>query len=1064
MADRWYIRARGRLIGPIDSKTLKQMAASGEVRPDDQVSLDQAKWSVASRVRGLRFACGDPTPPEPQAREARGFRYDAFISYRHVEPDRRWAKWLHSALETYRVPKKLTRELGIPGRIKRIFRDEEELPASADLSREIETALQQSRFLIVICSPRTPESKWVDKEVVRFREMGRNDRILALLIEAEPGEAFPRALCEIRHTVVRNGRGEETIEEVEPLAADVRANRPEPLRRLRRMAKLRFLACLLGCRFDDLRQREQERRARRLRIFGALAASLAIVLGGLTAVAVRQFTLRGEETRRADIEELRADREAYQKTLITANHEWVSNNDMEEARKALDRCRDDESLSKLRNWEWYFLHRRMQPKSSFGRDLALRGEVRAVVFRTEQGRLQCLAALADGALFHVWDLFSGRKLQTLIGHDTNPKRTRGNVGRDIRPYTFSRDAKRFMAVSSDARVRIWELETGRIVREEDDIRNLAWDAAFVVMALRTDDGIVLTHGGAADSPRGLLLRGEPGAFALNPSGNLLAIAGTDQVVRLWDTRKRLWGTRKGDPIATLKPYQGKQSGKLFFSDDGRQLAVPFEDRLTGTPAIAVWNLVALDRAPVVIACPDTRAVFSPDGRILVGRTQAGLVAWHCDSGFEAWTRSDLSTVTQFTSGSLSLFASFNANLSEPSGAKRGDSLLHLVGAADGKEISSFRGVGMGSLYPSPDGRQIVALNGSRSRRDDPLGSIWNFGAGGQDFEVLPDSFLSRGLGILSIAFSPDGRELRAVEENQIQRWDLDSGKPLDPVPLGEDAWLGYFSPDCTRVATIASRDSVITLWDAATGDRLRTLQGSEVSVGSSPTAPVQYGNPRMQGSGFYSSTSIAFTPDGSRVASFRQLDALMIWDTDTGKKLHTIALKADTEHFGGLSGQGGVRFSPDGRLIAVTNNDVDGGPSIWDARTGELFSRLSGVNGDLAFDPEGRLIMSANGAICDVNTGRWITRLETDSVGSYYEAAAFSADGRRIFTLAGGGLTIWEWDPETRLALSLITLPGVDGQRILISPDGGRRILCIGVGVSIFDAGAEFDPESFTSR
>src|SRR4051812_6322427 len=88
-----------------------------------------------------------------------GFRYDAFISYRHLEPDRRWAKWLHRALETYRVPRRLVVQQGAAPRIGRIFRDEEELPASADLSQEITRALRQSRFLIVVCSPRAPQSE-----------------------------------------------------------------------------------------------------------------------------------------------------------------------------------------------------------------------------------------------------------------------------------------------------------------------------------------------------------------------------------------------------------------------------------------------------------------------------------------------------------------------------------------------------------------------------------------------------------------------------------------------------------------------------------------------------------------------------------------------------------------------------------------------------------------------------------------------------------------------------------------------------------------------------------------
>ena len=98
MAQRWYIRVQGKLVGPLDSKSLKQMAASGKVRPDDPVSMDGEKWYPVSQVRGLSFSSGGATTEPSGAREPAGFRYDAFISYRHVEPDRRWAKWLHAAL------------------------------------------------------------------------------------------------------------------------------------------------------------------------------------------------------------------------------------------------------------------------------------------------------------------------------------------------------------------------------------------------------------------------------------------------------------------------------------------------------------------------------------------------------------------------------------------------------------------------------------------------------------------------------------------------------------------------------------------------------------------------------------------------------------------------------------------------------------------------------------------------------------------------------------------------------------------------------------------------------
>ncbi len=240
-------------------------------------------------------------------------RYQAFISYRHVEPDRSWAKWLHGALETYRVPKPLAGERSLPARLGRCFRDEEELPASADLNAQIEQALQDSRFLIVVCSPRTPSSEWVNREVERFRQMGRHERILALLVEGEPDEAFPRSLCEIRRTLVTaSGQSREQIEAVEPLAADVRGSRGESPRRLKRMALLRMLACILGVRFDDLRQREQERRTRRWAVAGAILTVLALAMTALAGAALYQ---KSQADRQRDLAEQMRDQADRQRTI-----------------------------------------------------------------------------------------------------------------------------------------------------------------------------------------------------------------------------------------------------------------------------------------------------------------------------------------------------------------------------------------------------------------------------------------------------------------------------------------------------------------------------------------------------------------------------------------------------------------------------------------------------------------------------------------------------------------------------------------------------------------------------
>ena len=99
-----------------------------------------------------------------------------------VPPDEDVAKKLHTAIETYSVPKDLQRSLGIR-KMGRVFRDQEELPLSQDLGSDIRTALEHSEWLIVICSPRYLESKWCNAELDYFIELGKRDHILAVLAD-----------------------------------------------------------------------------------------------------------------------------------------------------------------------------------------------------------------------------------------------------------------------------------------------------------------------------------------------------------------------------------------------------------------------------------------------------------------------------------------------------------------------------------------------------------------------------------------------------------------------------------------------------------------------------------------------------------------------------------------------------------------------------------------------------------------------------------------------------------------------------------------------------------------
>ncbi|MBV1910996.1 MAG: TIR domain-containing protein [Kangiellaceae bacterium] len=170
-------------------------------------------------------------------------RYHAFISYRHAdnkEQGRQWATWMHQAIETYQVPTDLVGKTNARGekiqsRIFPIFRDEEELPAHADLGKSIVSALDSTRLLIVLCSPRAYQSTYVADEIDYFKSQGHSDRIIAAMIDGEPNTSWDTSKLKLGFTAEDecfpiplqfeyDESGKRTDKHAEPIAADFRIN------------------------------------------------------------------------------------------------------------------------------------------------------------------------------------------------------------------------------------------------------------------------------------------------------------------------------------------------------------------------------------------------------------------------------------------------------------------------------------------------------------------------------------------------------------------------------------------------------------------------------------------------------------------------------------------------------------------------------------------------------------------------------------------------------------------------------------------------------------------------
>lgn len=189
------------------------------------------------------------------------YKYAAFISYAHA--DEAVAKRLHTALETYPLPKGL--DISARSKLSPVFRDVAELTAHHSLNEKIRDAVKASRFLILLCSPAAKNSHWVNEEIKLFRKLHGEAAILAVIVKGKPDTAFPPALTE-------DGR--------EPLAADMTSKEGF------KFGVTQLAASMLGVGLDQLIRRDQKRRRLRTQLATAVSTTLALVMGGLAWTAI----------------------------------------------------------------------------------------------------------------------------------------------------------------------------------------------------------------------------------------------------------------------------------------------------------------------------------------------------------------------------------------------------------------------------------------------------------------------------------------------------------------------------------------------------------------------------------------------------------------------------------------------------------------------------------------------------------------------------------------------------------------------------------------------------------
>jgi eukaryotic-like serine/threonine-protein kinase len=568
--------------------------------------------------------------------------------------------------------------------------------------------------------------------------------------------------------------------------------------------------------------------------------------------------------------------------------------------------------------------------------LTLKGHtscINSVAFSPDGMRI--VSGCRDNTL-KIWNPVTGQEILTLKGHTSG-----------VLSVAFSPDGKRIVSGSGDNTVRVWDAATGQ---EKLALRGHTAPISSVAFGpdgnriVSISNDMTLKVWDAVTGQETLTFKGHGGAFrnaALSPDWKQIVSLGWDNTVRVWDAAT-------GQELLTLKGHTAPVSS-VAFSPDAKRIVSASSDNPNGKQipggirdnTVRVWDAATGQELLTLKGhtAPVTSLSFSPDGkRIVSGGWNGTLKVWDAATSQETPTRrghtDGVTNVAYSSDGKRIISGSLDGTLKVwdaatgqetltlnghmgpicPLGFSRdgkrivsagSDGTLKFWDAATGQEMATLKGYmgGVTSMAYSPDAKRIVS--GS------PVNTLNVWDAASQKTFTLKGHTAPAS----SVAFSTGGKRIVSGSlDGTLKVWDAATGQELLTIEAHAGRVVSVaFSPDEKRIVSAScnspdgggaggSRDNTLKVWDAATGQEIRTLKGH--------TAPV---------------SRVAFSPDGRRIVSGSLDETLKVWDAATGQELLT--LKGHTHWVTS------VAFSPDGKQIV--SGSGDGTLNAWDTATGK---------------------------------------------------------------------------------------------------------------------------------